>query len=464
MIKTDKKTISIKNYIVIVMLILIVVGILAWMVNGSFMENYFQNKKVTAMKGAYEKINIASNNDAFDTDEFDEAFRKIIETEGVNVLVMDTASETLKASSLEYKKLERDLLGYFFNGVNNLYNPDDTKSFKDYKVLEENNKYSICLITSSRNAIDYIDMWGILDNGNPFIIRSSMESVRESATIAGKFFTYVLIGIAVFMLSSIVIYGRHETIVKLRNENDRLIEDIARRNELDNMRSEFLNSVSHELKTPIAIIQGYAEGLIDVVNQDEESKNYYCDVIVDEAAKMNDMVRKLIDINHLEFGDTNFEIEDFDIVALIKDYLKSTSVLIENAGTHVKFDETDPIIVQSDEYYIREVFGNYFTNALHYADGDKDIDIRIEMRDNKAYVSVFNTGSSIPEESIEHLYEKFYKVDKARTREYGGSGVGLSIVKAILDSLNEDYGVKNYSNGVEFYFSIKLGGSTNEEA
>lgn len=416
------------------------------------------------MKEGYQRINNAANNDAFNTDEFDEAFRSIIEKEGFNILVMDTASETLKASSNEYERLEMDLIGYFFNGINTPFDNNVAKAFREYKIIEETKQYSIYLITSERNDSEYIDMWGILDNGNPFIIRSSMESVREAAAIAGNFFTYVLIGLAVALMSSVVVYGRYETILKLRGENERLLEDIARRNELDNMRSEFLSNISHELKTPIAIIQGYAEGLSECVNDDEESRNYYCEVIADEASKMNDMVKKLIDINHLEFGDASFQIADFDIVAMIREYIQSTEVLANNAGVTVHMEDYSPIIVNSDEDYICEVFNNYFTNALHYADGDKNIDIRIEMRDNKACVSVFNTGYPIPEESLKHLYEKFYKVDKARTREYGGSGVGLSIVKAILDSLHEEYGVKNYNDGVEFYFTVRLGGSVDEEA
>ena len=98
---------------------------------------------------------------------------------------------------------------------------------------------------------------------------------------------------------------------------------------------------------------------------------------------------------------------------------------------------------------------NYFTNAINYAGGEKIIDVKICRADGRVRVSVFNTGSPIPEESVAHLWEKFYKVDKARTREYGGSGIGLSIVKAIMESMNEPYGVINYTNGVEFWFELE---------
>ena len=99
---------------------------------------------------------------------------------------------------------------------------------------------------------------------------------------------------------------------------------------------------------------------------------------------------------------------------------------------------------------------NYFTNAMNYAQNEKIIDIKIVRADGKVRISVFNTGNPIPQESVAHLWEKFYKVDQARTREYGGSGVGLSIVKAVMESMNQQYGVINYDNGVEFWFELDM--------
>ena len=111
---------------------------------------------------------------------------------------------------------------------------------------------------------------------------------------------------------------------------------------------------------------------------------------------------------------------------------------------------------------VEEVFGNYFSNAMNHVADDKVIDVKLLVKEKTVRISVFNTGEPIPEESISHIWEKFYKVDKARTREYGGSGVGLSIVKAIMDALNREYGVENYNNGVEFWFELETVGESNE--
>ncbi len=118
-------------------------------------------------------------------------------------------------------------------------------------------------------------------------------------------------------------------------------------------------------------------------------------------------------------------------------------------------EEYEPIYVWADEYKTEEVFMNYFSNAINYALNEKIIDVKLHKTENKVRISVFNTGNPIPEESLTHLWEKFYKVDKARTREYGGSGIGLSIVKAIMISMNQAYGVRNYDNGVEFWFELE---------
>lgn len=247
-----------------------------------------------------------------------------------------------------------------------------------------------------------------------------------------------------------------KTISELKSANNELQRDIEKKNEIDEMRKEFLSNVSHELKTPIALIQGYAEGLKEGISEDEESRDFYCDVIMDEAAKMNSMVKKLLTLNQLEFGNDTITMERFDIVSLIKNFIQSSEILTRQKEISVRMETYAPIYVWAEEFKIEEVFMNYFTNAINYALYEKIIDIKLHKKENKVRVSVFNTGNPIPEESLAHLWEKFYKVDKARTREYGGSGIGLSIVKAIMESVNQPYGVNNYNNGVEFWFELEL--------
>ena len=212
--------------------------------------------------------------------------------------------------------------------------------------------------------------------------------------------------------------------------------------------------MSHELKTPIALIQGYAEGLQDNVNDDPESREFYCEVIVDEADKMNKMVKKLLSLNQLEFGNGQVHLEHFDLQQVVQSVLSSSEILFRQKEVTLSYDGGHPVYVWADEYMTEEVVMNYVSNALNHIDGEKIIEVKIVSCDGKARVSVFNTGKPIPEEDIDKIWSKFYKVDKARTREYGGNGIGLSIVKAIMEAHNQAYGVKNYDNGVEFWFEL----------
>lgn len=168
---------------------------------------------------------------------------------------------------------------------------------------------------------------------------------------------------------------------------------------------------------------------------------------------------KLLDLNQLEFGKDIVTMERFDIVALIQNFLASAEILILQNEVKVKVNQSEPIYVWADEFKTEEVVRNYFSNALNHVSGEKIIEIKYrqieEPNAGRVRVSVFNAGEPIPEEALSHIWEKFYKVDKARTREYGGSGVGLSIVKAIMESMNQQYGVINYTNGVEFWFELE---------
>ena len=370
-------------------------------------------------------------------------------------------------------------------------------------VLVDNEGYMIQIVTDGRTQTEYIEMWGMLDNGYFFILRSALESIQESVSISNRFMAYVgFIAIIVSILlviglanritkpimelagisermkhldfnakytgndrTEIAILGHNinemsealeSTISELKTANNQLLKDIEKKDQIDEMRREFLSNVSHELKTPIALIQGYAEGLREGINDDEESREFYCDVIIDEAAKMNIMVRKLLTLNQLESGSEVVSMERFDITALIRNYISSSDILLKERDISVRMEDYEAIYVWGDEFKVEEVFMNYFTNAIHYAQGENIIDVKLRSVDRQVRISVFNTGAPIPQDSIEHIWEKFYKVDKARTREYGGSGIGLSIVKAIMESMNQKYGVTNYENGVEFWFTLDV--------
>ncbi len=255
-----------------------------------------------------------------------------------------------------------------------------------------------------------------------------------------------------------------KTIKQLRSSNSELERDIEEKSKIDEMRKQFISDVSHELKTPIALIQGYAEGLIENVNTDEESKKYYAEVILDESNKMDKLVRQLLELMKLEYGKREFNNKKFNICELIREVIKKCNVMIEEKNiSNVIFNNDKDIYVYADEFYIEQAFTNYLTNAIKHTEKigeEKYIEINIQELDkNTVRVLVFNTGKNIPEENLDRIWGRFYKLDESRNRADGGTGIGLALVKAIMNNYNSKYGAINKEKGVEFYFDIK----TNED-
>ena len=252
-----------------------------------------------------------------------------------------------------------------------------------------------------------------------------------------------------------------DTLKEMQKANNDLEKDIEKKSKIDEMRKQFISDVSHELKTPISIIQGYAEGLVENVNTDEESKNFYANVILDEANKMDKLVKRLLELMKLEYDDKEFNNNNFDISELIGEVIRISKVKLEENNIEVIFDETDPVYVFADDFYIEQVVTNYFTNAIKNAsevNGKKQIIINIKKSEElgKVRISVFNTGKHIDEKHIDRIWNRFYKADESRDRSKGGTGIGLSIVKAIMSKYDNRYGVKNVENGVEFYFELSF--------
>lgn len=474
---------------------LIFIGLMAgtilmcWLINNIFLEEYYVRSKTEIIYDAYETISQAANSDAYGTDEFSEQLNDVCSVANITVCIMDANSQMKYESVNGGRELENQLIGYIFG----FQQPP-------LKVIREGKDYSIHMIRMGED--EFLVMYGRLSSGISFILRTPLESIRESVKVANRFFAYVGIigaaagGIIIWFVSrrmtkpilelnhiseqmvqldfeakyrgrsrnEIGLLGENinklsasleKAISELKTANNELQKDIERKEEIDEMRKEFIANVSHELKTPIALIQGYAEGLCEGIGEDKESRDFYCEVIMDEAAKMNRMVQKLLTLNQLEFGNDIVELERLDITELVSNYIQSSEILTRQNGIQVRMEKYPPIYVWADEYKTEEVFANYFSNAVNHCEGDRNIVVTLEQREGKVRVSVFNTGKAIPEESLPHIWEKFYKVDKARTREYGGSGVGLSIVKIIMDSMNQGYGVENFKNGVLFWFELE---------
>lgn len=445
---TKKKLSNNKKYLIGMAGILLFLVALSLIINSTFFENFYINKKLSAMISTYDELNDISNTGDFESDSFEIHFKSICEKNNVSIIILSSEVRPLKYSTDDPQFLINQLLLYIFNKANNASD----------SLLASAKNYELHLIKDAGSGIEYIDMFGVLDTGNLFLVRSPLAGIRESVRIASLFFNVLMVVFGFFVVVIFIFLSRRAGVTELREANERLQKDIEEKEKTEKVRSEFLSNVSHELKTPIALVQGYAEGLKEGMVEDAATKDYYCEVIMDEASKMNNIVRRLIEVSNIEFGDIKFDNVTFDLSELINGNIQSMQILCEQKEIEVSFNNPyDEIMVVADEYYVEEVFNNFFTNAINYCLGERKISISLQKDNEHVVVAIHNTGENIPEESIEHIWEQFYKVDKARTREYGGTGVGLAYVKAILDAMGQKYGVQNNEDGVSFYFSLSLG-------
>lgn len=450
-------------------------------------------KKEAALQRIYDNMNKVEDVDDYLMDDFENTLSEYCTRYNLSAIILTDEFVPLLYGTENYQKqeLQGRLWGYLM-GIDK----------SETEVLKENDNYVIQKTQDFKDKVDYLEIWGVFNTGYYFMMRIPMESIRDSVRTSNEFLGYfIVIGLAVSMIliswmsrkittplqeltelskrmadldfdakytsggqNEIGQLGEHfnqmsetleRTISELKTANNQLQNDIEEKIQIDEMRKEFLSNVSHELKTPIALIQGYAEGLKECINDDAESRDFYCEVIMDEAAKMNNMVKKLLTLNHLESGKDAIVFERFDLTKLVRTVVHSAELLADQKGAKILFEETESQYVWADEFKTEEVVTNFVSNAINHVDFDKVIEIKMKKENGKVHTSVFNTGVPIPEADIDKIWIKFYKVDKARTREYGGSGIGLSIVKAIMDSMHQKFGVKNYDNGVEFWFELE---------
>ena len=461
--------------------------------NNLVLETFYLHSKTENVKQVYEKIN---NYYKYNTNvNIESELRRIAFNNNFDIFIKTKAGVYLFSTDKDfYDTLNR------LNDIENLNKNTDNILFKDENV-------TIRRVNDTNNNISYLLLSGTLSNGYTLYIRIPVVPIQESVQISNR--ALLWIGAITILISAFIAsyvskkftdpilqlndiankmakldfsqkyritdtedeineLGQNintmsdkleRTIKQLRENNIELEKDIEEKSKIDEMRKQFISDVSHELKTPIALIQGYAEGLVENVNTDEESKKFYAEVILDESNKMDKLVKQLLDLMKLEYGKREFQNKKLDIVELTNEVIRKCNVMLEEKQIDVKFEQKEPIYVKADEFYIEQVMTNYLTNAIKHCDViecKKEINITIDKKEaeGKIRFSVFNTGENIGEEDIERIWGRFYKVDSSRNRDNGGTGIGLALVKAIMNNYQNKYGVINHENGVEFYFEL----------
>ena len=490
-IKLKFKSVRFKLFFTMCVVILVIILSLV-LINSIVLENFYIYSKTATIKQVYQKVNDYYNTENTNVD-LETELKKIAYKNNFDILIKTDTNLIIFTSDREF--------------LSSTYILKDINEIKSKSIEENETKINVKVTTDEVNNISYMFLTGILDNGYVLYIRMPISPIEESVKISNTVLlmiggiTLVVAGIIASFISrkftnpilqlndiankmakldfskkyritdtedEINELGRsintmsdklEATIKELQKNNIELEKDIEEKSKIDEMRKQFISDVSHELKTPIALIQGYAEGLIENVNSDEESRKFYAEVILDETNKMDKLVKQLLELMKLEYGKREFDNEKFNINELINEVLRKCSVMINEKNIKVYFENKEPIYVYADEFYMDQIITNYLTNAIKHAEEvekETKIEIKVEKVSNKIRVSVFNTGENIPEEDLQRIWGRFYKLGSSRNRQDGGSGIGLALVKAIMNNYQNEYGVKNKKNGVEFYFDMDI--------
>lgn len=492
-LKEALKSVKVKLFLMLSLIILLIILFLILVNNFVFGEFYLYSK-TQSLKSVYEVINDYYNSGA--NIDIDSELEKIAIKNNFDILIRNDQNINVFTSNKD-----------FFSTLGQMN--EMTSSINSGQIIEQDERYNIKKMKDIKTGISYVLLSSQLDNGYLLYIRIPLTSIEESVKISNNFL-YLMAGFTILISAVIVSFVTRKfadpilelnsiakkmanldfshkyritdaddeinnlgksinvmsdklerTIKQLRRTNIELEKDIEEKSKIDEMRKSFISDVSHELKTPIALIQGYSEGLLENVNTDEESRKFYAEVILDETNKMDKLVKQLLELMTIEYGKREFNDKKFNVVELEQQVIIKSQVMLQEKDAKMELVSPEEINVIADDFYIEQVISNYVTNALKHVkevNGENYIKIynEVNIEKNKVRIKVFNTGDNIKEEDMARIWNRFFKADESRNRDDGGTGIGLSFVKAIMNNYKNEYGVVNKENGVEFYFDLDL--------
>ena len=486
-----------KLFIITSVILILFISAIIYFQSLSF-ENFYVKRKIRRFEKNIERFNGLYSQSYINNLNLNHMMRQFEESNNAKIVIIDSFG---KVKSIGDSKIDEESSKY--NTINRIIQEWilDPESLKEILQLKKTKTSIYYNPDYDINNIVCISLTSGQKENNIIIGVSSLQPIEEASEIIKEFYIYIFIGAVIIVIILSLIYANMITkpLVKLNNsakrisemdfsqecdvnsddelgnlastlnflsrrlnsaltelqlKNMKLEQDIEKERKLDRMRKEFVAGVSHELRTPISIISGYAEGLKDNI-ADEDSREFYLDVIIDEAAKMNTLVSDMLDLSQLESGNFTMKPEPFNIDELIKKCINKQQQFFQQKNIKIQEDLAKDVCVNGDFLRIEQVITNFLNNAIRHTPENGIVNIKIIDEQQICKVEVENQGEHLSENDLEHIWDRFYKADKSRNRVAGGIGLGLSIVKNILLMHNSTFGVRNTELGVCFFFTLK---------
>lgn len=508
-----KKSISLKLFIITSMFFLILIG--GTMISQSlFFERFYINKKMSNLENNIKEFKIFYSYSANDNISLSKGMQDFEQNNNAKIAIFSPKGELKVLPSIENEadptviKLLNDIFKKLY--LNPQYTEAITKNGKILTTTTENNEFNIknivCIAPISLNN----------EFDNIIIAISPFQTIKEASSVIKEFYSYAFIAAIIVIIILALIYSNiiskplisinksamkmakldfsekciinrsdeignlantlnflsfnlQKSLTELKDSNEKLKEDIEKERALEKMRKDFIAGVSHELKTPISLIEGYAEGLKDNIVS-EESKDFYIEVIMDEAQKMSTLVSDMLELSRLESQTFQLKLSNFELKNLLINTSKKFFTFLEEKNLSLENDLIEDIVVSADKFRVEQVITNFLSNAIRHTTENGFIkmsmlygkDVKYKGLPSKynskevIFIEIENQGEHIPEIEMKNIWDKFYKIDKSRNRALGGTGLGLTIVKNILELHESVYGVENTKAGVKFYFSLNI--------
>ncbi len=458
-----KKTISIQAKVLFYLIIFIIVILsIVWFCVISLFDIHYEKTQINNMNENVETI--------LNTNNLDETLRQIAYEKEMCVAITNK-SEFLTTYNLKlngcgltksnYKV--KDLMKEFItSGIDG----------KSYKFINDDNHIEALLYGIKENEDTYIFLYTNLKD-----LSSVTKVIKRQILYISIVGIFVSIIISIFLARKLtepitkitkkakklgngdfsVTFDDTQDITEIKDLSDALMQAKTEMAKTDELRRDLMANVSHDLKTPLTMIKAYAEMIKDISYKDKKKMNEHLDIIVDETDRLTLLVNDILDLSKMQSNASSLNKEKFDLVLVIKEIIKKYQIIKETEDYNFEVNVPSEAIIYADKKRITQVIYNLINNAINYT-GDNKLVIVNVIRNKKYYlVEIIDTGKGIKKEELPYIWDKYYKNDKNHQRNVVSTGLGLSIVKQILEQHDYEFGVKStLKKGSCFYFKIKI--------